>query len=279
MGRTGSQTFFTFCLVFAQFAGMLCSQTASSEGSVSSSEEYSDSELEETEDPAPLLRLAKHLQHELKDTENARSFYRQAAMRGSYEAHLELGILLSAESMESQKDEETALFHFQSAARGRVPRAHYFLGKFYLEGRGGFRASQKLALHQFQAGADLGDPDCLYFLARFLELGRPGLIEKDGSKAKELFKRAADAGHPDAIQRMRFFAVQNRLLDPKSSQRSEATPSSENTNAVECAVCLEPIQTQERNFLATKCKHQYHWECVKEWWREHGTCPHCRAPI
>lgn len=41
-----------------------------------------------------------------------------------------------------------------------------------------------------------------------------------------------------------------------------------------CAICLEDIGTGSR---LKNCKHVYHTECIREWFKKKQNCPVCRC--
>ncbi|KAL2234386.1 E3 ubiquitin-protein ligase ATL6 [Sesamum indicum] len=48
---------------------------------------------------------------------------------------------------------------------------------------------------------------------------------------------------------------------------------------LECAVCLNEFQEDERLRLLPKCDHVFHPECIDAWLESHVTCPVCRANL
>ncbi|KAG8479201.1 hypothetical protein CXB51_028974 [Gossypium anomalum] len=49
--------------------------------------------------------------------------------------------------------------------------------------------------------------------------------------------------------------------------------------ALECAVCLNEFEDDERLRLIPKCDHVFHPECIDVWLTSHTTCPVCRANL
>uniref|UniRef100_A0A2P2Q353 RING-type E3 ubiquitin transferase n=1 Tax=Rhizophora mucronata TaxID=61149 RepID=A0A2P2Q353_RHIMU len=49
--------------------------------------------------------------------------------------------------------------------------------------------------------------------------------------------------------------------------------------ALECAVCLNEFEDDERLRLLPKCDHAFHPECIDAWLAAHTTCPVCRANL
>jgi ribosomal protein L40E len=45
-----------------------------------------------------------------------------------------------------------------------------------------------------------------------------------------------------------------------------------------CSICLEQFG-QEEKVCELPCKHIFHDECVRGWFRRHATCPVCRKPL
>ncbi|TNV76729.1 hypothetical protein FGO68_gene10106 [Halteria grandinella] len=45
---------------------------------------------------------------------------------------------------------------------------------------------------------------------------------------------------------------------------------------VACAICYSDFQEGE-DASTLKCKHQFHPDCVKEWFKKKAICPVCRA--
>lgn len=45
---------------------------------------------------------------------------------------------------------------------------------------------------------------------------------------------------------------------------------------LECCICLEK---GKENFVALKCNHSFHKNCILEWIKEKQTCPMCRIEI
>jgi len=47
----------------------------------------------------------------------------------------------------------------------------------------------------------------------------------------------------------------------------------------ECAICLEPFESEDNINTLHNCQHIYHPECIKKWLLEHKNCPYCRARV
>ena len=42
-----------------------------------------------------------------------------------------------------------------------------------------------------------------------------------------------------------------------------------------CCVCLEKIE--QKKIIMSKCRHELHVKCAKEWFHENANCPLCRS--
>ncbi|GKV38334.1 hypothetical protein SLEP1_g46256 [Rubroshorea leprosula] len=47
--------------------------------------------------------------------------------------------------------------------------------------------------------------------------------------------------------------------------------------AGKCAICLENYRKGEVLWVLSRCKHDFHTLCIKEWLRQNNKCPICRA--
>ncbi|OIT39555.1 PREDICTED: E3 ubiquitin-protein ligase ATL31-like [Nicotiana attenuata] len=50
-------------------------------------------------------------------------------------------------------------------------------------------------------------------------------------------------------------------------------------DGLECAVCLNEFEDDEKLRLIPKCDHVFHPECIGAWLKSHVTCPVCRADL
>lgn len=51
------------------------------------------------------------------------------------------------------------------------------------------------------------------------------------------------------------------------------------TGSLECAVCLNEFEDNEKLRLIPKCDHVFHADCIDVWLVSHSTCPVCRANL
>lgn len=52
----------------------------------------------------------------------------------------------------------------------------------------------------------------------------------------------------------------------------------ENTNGLECVICLSAFEDDDVGRNLPKCHHAFHVECIDMWLQSHSSCPICRAP-
>ncbi|KAK6930204.1 Zinc finger, RING-type [Dillenia turbinata] len=55
--------------------------------------------------------------------------------------------------------------------------------------------------------------------------------------------------------------------------------SKDNSDPIECAVCLSEFEENETGRFLPKCKHSFHIWCIDMWFHSHSTCPLCRCPV
>lgn len=46
-----------------------------------------------------------------------------------------------------------------------------------------------------------------------------------------------------------------------------------------CAICQDPIETNQTMRILRHCTHRFHQECIDTWFQSHVTCPTCRHDI
>ena len=47
----------------------------------------------------------------------------------------------------------------------------------------------------------------------------------------------------------------------------------------ECEICLDNFSNNNLIINMPKCKHVYHWECLKDWIKFRPNCPNCRSNL
>ena len=87
-----------------------------------------------------------------------------------------------------------------AADRGDAPSLATY--GFLLYFRGADQASKEQGALYIKAAAEAGDSRSQYQMGRFFEQGGSALLTKDDANAYGYYKKAADQGHPLAIQKM-----------------------------------------------------------------------------
>lgn len=105
----------------------------------------------------------------------------------------------------SSKDEELVKYFKIGDAKG-IAKATYYLGEFTKNGRGGLTSDEEAAkvlftkaAKVFEEKAKVNVPEMQYWYGICLELGRG--VEKDSVKAADLYLKAGEAGHLQALCR------------------------------------------------------------------------------
>ncbi|RYR79576.1 hypothetical protein Ahy_A01g004378 isoform B [Arachis hypogaea] len=112
-------------------------------------------------------------------------------------------------------------------------------------------------------------------------------------------RRAATVTVSDVLGPARFhhfhsFNIEDSPIFPSSSSshhntskgytttNSEALKGSEeveNSDELECVICLSSFEDGEMGRCLPKCGHGFHVDCIDMWLNSHSNCPICRAPI
>ncbi len=51
------------------------------------------------------------------------------------------------------------------------------------------------------------------------------------------------------------------------------------TETDDCAICLEPLSSNQEETYSLNCQHQYHRDCITRWLHTNPNCPLCRQPV
>jgi len=141
--------------------------------------------------------------------EQAETLYRQAASHDNAKAAFNLAMLLlqrcdhskpSATHKRNNDDSDEAFTLLTKAAELGLAEAQRELGVLYTEGR---RQNMYTAAQLFEKASDQNDIKSCFNLAICCERGLG--VTRDESRAVELYRRAASAGHPDALFNLATF--------------------------------------------------------------------------
>ena len=140
-----------------------------------------------------------------KNTAKAKKYLKKAAQKGHKEAQLLLALIPVYQEKPKPKPAELDK-SFQTVlalAKQDYPLAQYELSVLYKEGKA-TQADPQQHLHYLQlaATAPLPVPAAQETLASYYQNGYPPYIQKDSTKAFELFLSAAQAADPDAAYQL-----------------------------------------------------------------------------
>lgn len=108
-------------------------------------------------------------------------------------------VLLQGIQAYGKKDPQ-AVGYFEQAIRGGAGGAALFLGGIYEQGECGQAKDPTQAARWYEKGLELGYVPAGYYLAE--QLARGEGVPGNPIRARELFRRAAEAGHPFAMDRL-----------------------------------------------------------------------------
>jgi len=131
-----------------------------------------------------------------KDYAAAMTWFRKAGDMGDAIAMRCVGDLYKG-GLGVEKDWARALSWYQNSARAGSALAMTKIGHLYEDGGPGLKADGQQALAWYQRAADAGLPDAMTQVAFCFRYGVG--TEKDLGKAKELYRKAADAGDASAM--------------------------------------------------------------------------------
>ena len=83
----------------------------------------------------------------------------------------------------------------------------------------------------------------------------------------------------DEEDQIRFIQHQNEIeTSENSNHKIEESQlfSSIGNSQIDCTICLEKIVTEDI-YRQLSCQHQFHPNCISDWFKEQNTCPICRA--
>jgi uncharacterized protein len=143
----------------------------------------------------------------------------RAADAGSSEGKHRLGLVFAQGLAGMPRNEQRAVALFESAAAAGHRRAQINVGILYMRGQGVARDLVQARAWLEKAAAS-GDPHALYALGRAMEDSQ-GLAGTDPVRAADLYRRAAEKGHPGAVLRYALALSDGNGVkrDPVAAQR------------------------------------------------------------
>lgn len=129
-----------------------------------------------------------------KNIAKAKELLKDAAQKGSTQAQFQFAMILASEE---KPDLNSLYLNLLSAANGNIIPAQNELGMLYLSGKMGL-ADQNAAVAWLTRAAKSGHAPAQNSLGALYESGSAGL-QQNLQNAGELYKLAANQGHPDAM--------------------------------------------------------------------------------
>uniref|UniRef100_A0A0N4ZAH7 RING-type domain-containing protein n=1 Tax=Parastrongyloides trichosuri TaxID=131310 RepID=A0A0N4ZAH7_PARTI len=69
-------------------------------------------------------------------------------------------------------------------------------------------------------------------------------------------------------------------IDPEYMDKLERICTKDASNDQQCIICLEKFGSEDPNpeseVIITQCKHNFHTECISQWFEKNADCPVCR---
>ncbi|KAK7342328.1 hypothetical protein VNO80_25276 [Phaseolus coccineus] len=81
---------------------------------------------------------------------------------------------------------------------------------------------------------------------------------------------------PGIVVSLPTFTVKAKVLKDSSDNSDGGGDAS---SVVECVMCLNALEGEEKAKLLPNCNHFFHVSCIDMWLGSHSTCPLCRAEV
>ena len=66
---------------------------------------------------------------------------------------------------------------------------------------------------------------------------------------------------------------------PRRTHKVSEMTTEELANPTQCPVCLMPFEEGEEVATLPDCLHEYHWECIQEWFKQRKICCVCKVEV
>ena len=105
-------------------------------------------------------------------------------------------------------------------------------------------------------------------------------IEDISSIASILFLENMEENELNLVLNESFnVTIQQNIKNPEKILNIDSKKFNKNISCYnECSVCITNFETND-DIIEIKCKHIFHNECIKEWYKYKNVCPLCRAEI
>jgi TPR repeat protein len=136
--------------------------------------------------------------------EHAAIFFQDAVEQGNTDAMYKLGIMYRDGKL-GPSDTRAAVHYFESGTTGGNLEATHALGRILVTGEGGFPKDMARGASLLRTAADNGNAHSAFFLAQCSAFGTG--VRRDYEQAYIYFKKAADAGLPEAKEYVMLAAI------------------------------------------------------------------------
>jgi len=84
---------------------------------------------------------------------------------------------------------------------------------------------------------------------------------------------------PGIVAALPTFTVKAKVLKDSCDNNNNGGGGGDASSVVECVVCLNALEGEEKAKLLPNCNHFFHVGCIDMWLGSHSTCPLCRAEV
>lgn len=187
-----------------------------------------------------------------------------ALAANSPEAAHQLGLVYAQGLAGVTRDETRAAQLFEQAANAGLSRAQLNLGVLYIRGRGVPRDLVR-ARGWLEKAAASNDPYALYALGRAMEESE-GAARADPARAADLYRRAAELGHPLAALRYGLALADGEGIKQDAAGAQRWLMVAQKDGVPEAALALGDITARTRN-PRDKAANQKILESAAAWYR------------
>ncbi|XP_047165214.1 RING-H2 finger protein ATL40-like [Vigna umbellata] len=85
---------------------------------------------------------------------------------------------------------------------------------------------------------------------------------------------------PGIVASLPTFTVKAKVLrDSSGGDNNNSGGGGDASSVMECVVCLNVLESEEKVKLLPNCNHFFHVSCIDMWLGSHSTCPLCRSEV
>lgn len=79
-------------------------------------------------------------------------------------------------------------------------------------------------------------------------------------------------------KKLGLVAVDEELLKLMINQSSKQVKDVKQLKNRTCVICMKDYESRDK-ILTTPCSHDYHIDCISDWFRKNNSCPICKFKI